>query len=276
MLEQNMEQIKTMITLYGLHIAKALLIFLVGRWIAKMAADLISRALNRHSIEPTVVLFTKNILYFMFLVCVMIASLHEIGFQTASLLAILGSAGLAVGLALQGSLSNLAAGFLIIILKPFRLGDFIEGAGVSGVVEAIDILTTQLRTGDNKTIFVPNSKLTGDNIVNFSLKPNRRVDVTVGVSYSSDLDKVRAVLSQTIEAESRILKEPAPQIFCTALADSSVNFTIRVWVNTSDYWPTTFALNEAVKRNFDKSSIEIPFPQRDLHIHYKNSKESVA
>src|SRR5690606_30995529 len=125
----------------------------------------------------------KNILYFMFLVCVLIASLHEIGFQTASLLAILGSAGLAVGLALQGSLSNLAAGFLIIILKPFRLGDFIEGAGVSGVVEAIDILTTQLRTGDNKTIFIPNSKLTGDNIINFSLKPNRRVDVTVGVSY---------------------------------------------------------------------------------------------
>ncbi|MBW7875361.1 MAG: mechanosensitive ion channel [Candidatus Cloacimonetes bacterium] len=276
MLEQNMEQIKTMITLYGLHIAKALLIFMVGRWIAKVAADLISRALNRHSIEPTVVLFTKNILYFMFLVCVLIASLHEIGFQTASLLAILGSAGLAVGLALQGSLSNLAAGFLIIILKPFRLGDFIEGAGVSGVVEAIDILTTQLRTGDNKTIFIPNSKLTGDNIINFSLKPNRRVDVTVGVSYSSDLDKVRDVLTQTIEAESRILKEPAPQIFCTALADSSVNFTIRVWVNTSDYWPTTFALNEAVKRNFDKASIEIPFPQRDLHIHYKNSKESLA
>jgi len=195
-----------------------------------------------------------------------IAALGQLGIQTTSFIAILGAAGLAVGLALQGSLANFAAGFLMIIFRPFRVGDFIEGAGVAGVVESIQIFTTTLRTGDNKTIIIPNAKLSGDNIINYSAKETRRVDMTVGVAYDADLSKVKHVLNDIIAKESRIHADPAPQVAVAELADSSVNFVVRVWTNTADYWGVKFDITETIKNRFDEEGIGIPFPQRDIHI----------
>lgn len=272
LMNQLLTQGKQFATEYGPNVFGALVILIIGQWVARLLSSLVAKALNKQGVEETVVLFTKNILYVALLVCVVIASLHKLGFQTASLLAIVGSAGLAIGLALQGSLSNLASGFLIIILRPFRIGDFVEGAGVSGIIESIDIFTTRLHTPDNKTIFVPNSKMTGDNITNFSLKPTRRVDVPVSVAYSTNLDQVHEVLNHIHTQEERVLKDPAPVIWCTTLADSSVNFQLRVWVKTADYWPVMFSLTEKIKREFDRVGIEIPFPQRQVHVRYVGEK----
>jgi small conductance mechanosensitive channel len=195
-----------------------------------------------------------------------VAALGQLGIQTTSFIAILGAAGLAIGLALQGSLSNFAAGFLMIIFRPFKVGDFIEGAGVAGVVEEIQIFTTKLKTGDNKIIIVPNAKLSGDNITNYSAQETRRVDMTVGVAYSADLSKVREVLLDIISKDTRILAEPAPLVAVAELADSSVNFVVRVWTKTGDYWGVKFDATETIKNRFDAEGIGIPFPQRDIHI----------
>jgi small conductance mechanosensitive channel len=197
---------------------------------------------------------------------VVVAALGQLGIQTTSFIAILGAAGLAIGLALQGSLANFAAGFLMIIFRPFKVGDFIEGAGVAGVVEEIQVFTTTLKTGDNKIIIVPNAKLSGDNIINYSAQETRRVDMTVGVSYSADLSKVREVLLDIISKEARILPEPAPLVAVAELADSSVNFVVRVWTKTGDYWGVKFDMTETIKNRFDAEGIGIPFPQRDIHI----------
>jgi small conductance mechanosensitive channel len=195
------------------------------------------------------------------------AAIAQLGIQTTSFIAVLGAAGFAIGLALQGSLGNFAAGVMMIIFRPFKAGDFVEAAGISGVVEEIKIFTTTLRTGDNKTIIVPNSNITSSIIVNYSAKPTRRVDLTVGVSYSDNLDKVREVISGIIAADDRVLVDPGPTIAVSELADSSVNFAVRVWVNGSDYWPVFFDLNETIKKRFDEEGISIPFPQQDVHVH---------
>ena len=187
--------------------------------------------------------------------------------QTASLIALLGDAGLAVGLALQGSLSNFAAGVLIVLFRPYKVGDWIEGGGIAGAVEEVQILTTVLKTGDNKRVIVPNSQIMGTTITNYSANETRRVDLVVGVSYSDDLDKVRKELQDLVDADERILKDPAVTIAVSELADSSVNFVLRPWVKTADYWAVYFDLTERVKKRFDEVGISIPFPQRDVHIH---------
>ncbi|HIE54472.1 MAG TPA: mechanosensitive ion channel, partial [Chromatiaceae bacterium] len=197
---------------------------------------------------------------------VVIAALGELGIQTTSFIAILGAAGLAVGLALQGSLANFAAGFLLIVFRPFKVGDVIEAAGVTGKVSDIQIFTTTLKTPDNKTIIVPNGKLGNDNIVNYSTQKTRRVDITVGVAYDSDLKKVRNILEKIVEEDQRILKEPAPQIVVGELADSSVNFFVRVWVNSADYWDVFFDTNEIVKMRLDEAGINIPYPTMDINL----------
>jgi small conductance mechanosensitive channel len=197
---------------------------------------------------------------------VVIAALGQLGIQTTSFIAILGAAGLAIGLALQGSLANFAAGFLMIIFRPFKVGDFIEGAGVAGVVEEIQIFTTTLKTGDNKIIIVPNAKLSGDNITNYSAMETRRVDMTVGVAYDADLSHVKKVLNEIISQDGRILAEPASQVAVAELADSSVNFVVRVWTKSADYWAVKFDMTETIKNRFDAEGIGIPFPQREIHI----------
>ncbi len=201
------------------------------------------------------------------MVVVVIAAVGALGVQTTSFIAILGAAGLAVGLALQGSLSNFASGVLIIIFRPYKVGDWIEGAGISGAVVDVQILTTILKTGDNKQIIVPNSQIMDSIITNYSANDTRRVDMVVGVSYADDVDKVRAALEDLITAEERILDDPAPTIAVSELADSSVNFVVRPWVKTADYWGVKFDLTEAIKKRFDQDGISIPFPQRDVHLY---------
>jgi small conductance mechanosensitive channel len=180
---------------------------------------------------------------------------------------VLGAAGLAIGLALQGSLANFAAGVLMIIFRPFRSGDFIEAAGVAGVVEEIQLFTTTMRTPDNKTIIIPNAQVTSGTITNFSARDTRRLDLVFGVSYSEDLDKVKRVINEVLAAEPRLLDEPAPLVGLLKLGDSSVDFAVRPWVNKSDYWPVFFDLQEAMKKRFDQEGISIPFPQRDVHLY---------
>jgi len=259
-------QLQDIVTVWGLKVVAAIAIFIIGRWIAKLVRRGVMRMMERAKVDAIITGFVSNIAYITLLAFVVIAALGQLGIQTTSFIAILGAAGLAIGLALQGSLANFAAGFLMIIFRPFKVGDFIEGAGVAGVVEEMQIFTTTLKTGDNKIIIVPNAKLSGDNIINYSARETRRVDMTVGVAYDADLSKVKEVLNEIISKEERILADPAPQVAVAELADSSVNFIVRVWTSTSDYWGVKFAVTETVKNRFDAEGIGIPFPQRDIHI----------
>ena len=193
--------------------------------------------------------------------------MSALGIPMTSFIAIIGAAGLAVGFALQGSLGNFAAGVMILLFKQFKAGDVIEAAGILGVVESLNIFSTQLKTGDNKTIFVPNGKLVGDNIINYSTKPTRRVDLVIGVSYDADLSHVKSVLGDILAKEDRVLKDPEPTIGVLELADNSVNFAVRPWVNAADYWGVYFDLHETIKVRFDSERIGIPYPQRDIHLH---------
>ena len=209
----------------------------------------------------------SNIAYVTLVAFVIIAALSKLGIQTTSFVAIIGAAGLAIGLSLQGSLSNFASGVMIIAFRPFKVGDFIEASGVAGVVEGIQIFSTQMRTGDNKAIIIPNSNITGGNIVNYSAKDTRRVDMVFGIGYDDDIKKAKETLTKLLEADDRILKDPAPTVAVSELADSSVNFVVRPWVKTDDYWGVLFDYTEAVKLTFDKEGISIPYPQQDIHLH---------
>jgi len=252
---------------YSLKIVAAVAIFIVGRWIAKLLRNLVERMMTKGKVDEALVKFVGNITYIALIVIVVIAALNQLGIQTTSFIAIIGAAGLAIGLALQGSLANFAAGVLMIIFRPFKLGDYVEGAGAAGTVEEISIFTTHLRSPDNKTIIVPNAKITGDNIVNYSAKDSRRLDLVFGVSYSDDLQKVKKVLYDILTNDDRILKDPAPTVGVLELADSSVNFAVRPWVRTEDYWTLFFDLKEKIKERFDAENISIPFPQQDVHLY---------
>ena len=265
-MENIILKLQEFIAFYGLKIIGAIVIFIVGRWIAKIVKNIIYKIMTKRDLEGTLISFACNITYVALIVFVVIAALGQIGIKTTSFIAVIGAAGLAVALALQGSMSNFAAGFLIIIFKPFIKGDFIEGAGASGVVEEVQVFTTILITPDNKKIIIPNNKLLGDNIVNFSALGTRRAELVIGVSYSDDIDKVRSVLQEIADSDSRILKEPGTMILVKELADSSVNFILRVWVGKDDYWGVYFDTMENVKKRFDAENICIPFPQRDVHM----------
>jgi small conductance mechanosensitive channel len=262
-----------LLPVYGLRLAAALAIFIVGRWVAKALTKLVERLMGRGKVDPTLIKFTGSLTYIALLTFVVLAALAQLGIQTTSFIAVLGAAGLAIGLALQGSLANFAAGFLMILFRPFKVGDFIEGAGVAGTVEQIHIFTTTIMTPDNKTVIVPNAKLTGDNIVNWTVKGTRRVDMVFGISYGDNIDKARELMTAVLSKESRILKDPAPTIAVSELADSSVNFVVRPWVKADDYWNVYFAITEEVKKSFDAEGISIPFPQRDVHM-YEHKAES--
>ncbi len=266
-MEEILDKIYQLLTVYGLKVLAALAIFVVGRWVAKGVRKLVERFMTKGKVDPTLITFASNMAYIGLLAFIVIAALGQLGIQTTSFIAILGAAGLAVGLALQGSLSNFAAGFLLIIFRPFKVGDLIEAAGVFGVVEAIQIFTTQLKTADNKTVIIPNAKLTDDNIVNWTVKGTRRVDMVFGIGYDDDIDKARSLMAEIIAEDSRILKTPAPQISVSELADSSVNFVVRPWVKVEDYWGVHFDLTEKIKKAFDANGVSFPFPQRDVHLY---------
>jgi len=266
-MEQIIKEIEPLVASYGLKIIGAIATIIVGIWIARFLAKTLGKVLRKREVDETLIKFVVSIARIGLITFVIISAAAQLGIQTASFVAVIGAAGLAIGFALQGSLSNFASGVMLIIFKPIKVSDYIEGGGVAGSVESVGIFVTTLITPDNKVIYVPNSNMTGNNIVNYSAKDTRRIDMVFGIGYSDDIDKAKSVIQSTLESDSRILKDPAPQIVVSELADSSVNLNVRPWVNSADYWGVYFDLTEAIKKKFDAENISIPFPQRDVHMY---------
>ncbi|MEX0321804.1 MAG: mechanosensitive ion channel family protein [Puniceicoccaceae bacterium] len=266
-MEINVDQIMDFLMFWGARLVIALLIFIIGKWIAKLLKGLCIKAMEKANMDPILVGFLSNIVYYLLMIAVIISAIGQLGIQTTSFIAVLGAAGLAVGLALQGSLSNFASGVLIIMFRPFKIGDAVEAGGVFGVVDEIGILVTKMHTPDNKGIIVPNSSIMGGSITNFAAHETRRCDMVFGIGYDDDIDKAKAILTDIIDKDSRCLKDPAVTIALSELADSSVNFVVRPWVKGSDYWGVYFDTHEAVKKAFDEQGVSIPFPQTDVHLH---------
>ncbi|RJX27539.1 MAG: mechanosensitive ion channel family protein [Desulfurivibrio sp.] len=265
-MEDWLRSIQELIAISSINVLAALVIFMIGKWGARVLQHLSEKLMTKSKVEPTLVKFVGHLIYVALFIFVILAALGQLGIQTTSLIAVLGAAGLAVGLALQGSLSNFAAGVLLILFRPFKKGDYIETAGTAGTVEEIQIFTTMLVTPDNKMIIVPNGKIISDNIVNISARPFRRVDFVFGVSYREDIDQVKTLIREALAEDKRIHQQPEMFVGVLALADSSVNFAVRVWVNEPDYWNVFFDTNERMKKRFDSEGISIPFPQRDIHL----------
>ena len=244
----------------------ALAIWIIGKWVAQRLSRLSKRLMERARVDATLVHFLGNIIYIILLVVVAIAALDYLGIKTTSLLAIFGAAGLAVGLAMKDSLSNFASGVMLILFRPFKVGDFIEAAGTAGIVEGIGIFATSMRTGDNRAIIVPNSRLYQGNIINFSAKPTRRIDLVFGIGYGDDIKLAKQLIEEVIQADTRIHTDPAPTIALGELGESSVDINVRPWVDTADYWPVRADLLENIKLAFDANGISIPFPQREVHV----------
>lgn len=256
---------------YGWSLLTALGIFIIGKWAAGLLSRVAERGMKRH-LDATVANFAANMVRIALLALVIIASLDAVGVETTSLVAILGAAGLAVGLALKDSLGNFAAGVMLILFKPFRVGHFVEAGGASGTVKEIRIFATILKTGDNKIITVPNGAIMSDNITNYSEMPTRRVDMVFGVGYDANLAEVKTILQSVLAEDDRVLDDPAPVIAVSELADSSVNLICRPWVNSADYWTVLWDTTEKVKQRFDDADIAIPFPQMDIHIEKTESE----
>ena len=252
---------------FGINLLIAIAIFYVGRMVIALVVRAMRIGMEKAEVDKTLIGFVCNLVRMGLLIVVIIAAISKIGIETTSFIAIFGAAGLAVGLALQGSLSNFAAGVLIVLFRPYKEGDFVEAAGISGAVVQVQILTTIMKTGDNKQVIVPNSQIMSSIITNYSANDTRRVDMVVGVSYDDDLDKVRKTLEEIIAADDRVLDDPAVTIAVSELADSSVNFIVRPWVKTSDYWGVKFDLTETIKKRFDSEGISFPYPQQDVHVH---------
>ena len=262
-------QLTFFITTYGIKVIGAIIILILGRIAAGIGRKVVRKVLEKSKTDPAVVSFVGSMIYFLILIFAVLAALAKFGIQTASFVAILGAAGFAIGFALQGSLANFAAGVLILVLRPFKVGNFIDGAGVAGTVKEIQLFTTILATPDNVKIMVPNGKLFGDTIKNFSGFDTRRVDLVIGIGYSSDIQKAYDVLMNLIKKDTRILSEPSTNIAVSELADSSVNFVVRPWVKRQDYWGVKFDLTRKIKEAFDENGIEIPFPQQVVHMRSK-------
>jgi small conductance mechanosensitive channel len=265
-MEETIKEIQLIATTYGLQVFGALATLVIGIWIAKWLAKLSGKVLDKRNVDPTISKFVISLVKITLITFVIISAVDQVGIETTSFVAIIGAAGLAVGFALQGSLSNFASGVMLIIFKPIKVGDYIEGGGASGSVESIGIFVTTLVTPDNKVVYIPNSALMGSNITNYSTKDTRRVDMVFGIGYGDDIDRAKNVIKSIIDSDSRILKDPATQIVVSELADSSVNFNVRPWVNSADYWGVYFDVTELIKKKFDEQNISIPFPQRDIHM----------
>jgi len=264
---QNPEQWIPLVAPVAIQAFYALAIFLIGRWIAGIISGLAEKAMLKAKLDATLASFLSKVVFVAILVFVMIAALNQLGINTTSAAAIVGAAGLAIGLSLKDQISAFAAGVMLIMFRPFKPGDFVEVAGESGVVEDINITHTQLRTGDNKQMIIPNNDVWGSTITNYNAKPTRRIDLIIGVSYDADLKQSRSVIEGVMSREGRVLEEPAPVIAVHELADSSVNFVVRPWVNTADYWAVRWALTEEIKIALDAADIGMPYPQRDVHIY---------
>jgi len=263
----SVETVSDMIALYSLNVAMAIVIFVVGKWLAKKVANLLTTMIKRNpKFDDTLVNFFDDIIYYILVVVVVLTALEQLGVESTSFLAILGAAGLAVGLALKDSLSNFASGVMIIFFKPFKIGDFVSAGGVSGTITEVHLFNTEFTTPDNQRVLVPNGAITAGSITNVNAHPKRRVDLLIGVGYGDNLKIVKDLITKIIESNEKVLKDEAITIAVSELGDSSVNFVVRVWVNTPDFWAVKWALIEDIKNTFDKEGISIPFPQRDVHI----------
>lgn len=254
-------------SVYALKIVAALLILIIGKWISHKIARLLTKVLEKNNVDITLIGFLSNITYYALMVGVVIAAAGQLGINTTSFLTIVGAAGLAVGLALKDSLSNFAAGVMLILFRPFRVGDFVTAGGMTGKVEKITIFNTILNTPDNQRLIIPNNSVTSGVITNITANPTRRVDLVAGIGYGDDIKKAKQVLEKIVAEEPRVLKEPAPTVAVSELADSSVNFIVRPWVKTEDYWSVYFDMTEKIKLTFDQEGISIPFPQQDVHLY---------
>lgn len=269
-MELNQEQIDNLVTVvtdYGLRIVAALAILLVGKWIASWLRSVFRKSMQKRKVDAALTGFLSSILYALLMIAVVITAVSQLGVQTTSFIAVLGAAGLAVGLALQGSLSNFASGVLIILFRPFRAGDFVEVGGVMGVIDEIGILMTNMHSIDNKAIIMPNSQILGAHIINFTANSTRRCDMVFGISYGDDIDKAKEIFRSVVEADERCLQDPAPTIAVSELGDSSVNFIVRPWVKAEEYWAVYWDMQETMKKRLEAEGLSIPFPQRDVHLH---------
>ncbi len=255
---------------YGPKLLLAIITLLIGLWVIRLVVKSLNKAMEKAKVEASLQKFLESLTAILLKALLLISVASMVGIEATSFIAILGAAGLAVGLALQGSLANFAGGVLILLFKPFKVGDVIEGQGYTGKVDAIHVFNTIMKTPDNKTIIIPNGALAGGSITNYSTESRRRVDMTFGIGYGDDLLKAKNLLLQMVGADERVIKDPSPQIVVSELADSSVNLTVRAWCDTGDYWSIYFDMQEKVKLEFDKQGISIPYPQQDIHVHQHN------
>ncbi len=250
---------------WAINIALAIAIFIVGKIVVNILVGVLRKVLGKSKMDEILINFVTSIIRAVLLLFVVIAALDQLGVDTTSLIALLGAAGLAVGLALQNSLQNFAAGVMLIVFRPFKAGDFVEAGGVSGVVESIGIFSSIFRTGDNREVIIPNGAIYGGTIINYSARETRRIDMVFGIGYDDDIKKAKELLQKIVTSDERVLSDPAPVIAVGELADSSVNFIVRPWVKTGDYWAVFWDLTEKVKLEFDAAGISIPYPQMDVH-----------
>lgn len=259
--------LKALAIQYGLKVVLALVVLIVGLRVIRVIVNAIRKSLEKRNVDPSLRPFLSSILSVLLKVALIISVISMLGIATTSFVAVLGAAGLAVGLALSGTLQNFAGGVLLLVLKPFKVGDFIDAQGYTGTVAEIQIFFTILKTPDNRTIIIPNGPLSTGSLTNFSTEAHRRVDMEFGIGYDDDIDSAKSILNKLIDEDTRIFKDPEPQVVLSKLADSSVNFTVRVWAEAGDYWSIYFDFHENVKKAFDKAGVGIPFPQMDVHVH---------
>ncbi len=251
---------------YGLKFISALLVFIIGKWLAGRIANVVAKVLENQKVDITLTKFLRNIIYYAILVAVLVAAAGQLGVNTASFLTIVGAAGLAIGLALKDSLSNFSSGVMLILFRPYRIGDVVTVGGETGKVEEVSIFNTILNTPDNQRKIIPNGSISNSTITNITANPTRRVDLVVGIGYDDDIKKAKDTLEMLVNEEERVLKNPATTIAVSELADSSVNLVVRPWVKTADYWDVFFALTEKIKVTFDQEGISFPYPQQDVHM----------
>lgn len=252
---------------YGLKILSAIVVLLIGLWVIKIIMRGIKRIFEKRNMDPSLRPFLTGIISALLKIMLVISVISMVGIEMTSFIAILGAAGLAVGMALSGTLQNFAGGVMILLFKPFKVGDYVAAQGYEGVIKEIQIFNTIMTTVDNKTVIIPNGGLSTGSMVNYSTEPQRRVDFSFGIGYSDDIDKARQIILDLATKNDKVLKDPAPFVMVSELADSSVNFATRLWVNAPDYWDVFFYMNESVKKEFDKNGVSIPFPQTDVHVY---------
>ncbi len=265
-INQILETITVWFTTYSIKIVAAILIFIIGKWLCRRITNLLTKIMEKNNIDVTLVKFLSSIVYYTLFIVVMIAVAGQLGINTTSFLTIIGAAGLAIALALKDSLANFASGVMLIMFRPIKIGDFVDVGGVTGTVQSIDIFNTTIHSPDNQKHIVPNASITSGVITNVTANDTRRVDLVIGIGYDDDIARAKGILEAIIKKEERILEDPATNIAVSELGDSSVNFVVRPWVKTSDYWDVYFALTEEIKITFDKEGISIPYPQQDVHL----------